>query len=111
MTRPFWTVIFDFDYTLADSSRGIVASINFALRELGLPTVSAERARRTIGLPLSDTFVELAGHEQASRCEEFARLFIERADKVMVDLTVLYDSVPDMGVRRETGHRFHQVPL
>jgi len=91
---PFQSLIFDFDYTLADSSRGIVECINFALRELGLHQVSAERARRTIGLSLADAFAELAG-PQDPKSSEFARLFVERADQVMLDLTFLLDSVPE----------------
>ena len=44
MTTRFQTIIFDFDYTLADSSRGIAECINFALAELNLPQVPTEAA-------------------------------------------------------------------
>lgn len=92
---PFRSLIFDFDYTLADSSRGIVECIRFALKHLGLPLVSAERARRTIGLSLHDAFVELVRNRHAAKSEEFARLFVEHADRVMLDLTILLDCVPE----------------
>jgi phosphoglycolate phosphatase len=92
--RCFQTVVFDFDYTLADSSRGAIECINFALDELGLPPVSAGAARRTIGLSLRDTLVELAGPQRIALAGEFARLFVERADEAMADLTVLFESVP-----------------
>jgi phosphoglycolate phosphatase len=88
--------IFDFDYTLADSSKGAVECINFALKEMGLAEVSKEAACRTIGLSLKDTFLTLAGHQEARRCDEFSRLFVQRADEVMANLTVLYESVPSM---------------
>ena len=91
----FQALIFDFDYTLADSSRGIVECINFALEQLGLAPVSAKRGQRTIGLSLPDVFTELAGRQQPAKAGEFARLFIERADQVMLDLTFLLDSVPE----------------
>ena len=94
MKHHFQTVIFDFDYTLADSSRGVIECINFALDGLSLPTVSAEMACQTIGLSLSDTFLKLAGQQHIAKCDEFARLFIKRADEVVADLTVLFDSVP-----------------
>lgn len=87
-------VIFDFDYTLADSSEGAIDCINFALNEMGLACVSAEAACRTIGLSLSETFLTLGEHHELTRCDEFHRLFVQRADEVMVGLTVLYDSVP-----------------
>lgn len=95
MTTPaFRAVLFDFDYTLADSSQGAFECINFALAKMGLAPVSAEAACRTIGLSLNETFLSLAEHHEPQRCAEFYRLFVERADEVMSDLTVLYESVP-----------------
>ena len=87
-------VIFDFDYTLADSSQGAIECISFALREMGLDQVSAEAACRTIGLSLSETFLALDEHHEPHRCDEFHQLFVKRAEQVMAKLTVLYDSVP-----------------
>ena len=87
-------VIFDFDYTLADSSEGAIECINFALQEMGLDQVPAEAACRTIGLSLHETFLTLAEHHEPHRCDEFYRLFVQRAEEVMAKLTVLYESVP-----------------
>ena len=102
----FSTVLFDFDYTLADSSQGAIDCINFALAEMGLAPVSDEAACRTIGLSLNETFLNLAEHHEPHRCAEFYRLFVERADKVMSDLTVLYESVPaTVQLLREGGLR------
>lgn len=95
MNHHYQTIIFDFDYTLVDSSRGIVESINFALAELNLPVVPAEAAHRTIGLHLDKVFVQLAGEEHAAQKDEFRRHFARRADEVMNDLTVLFETVPD----------------
>jgi len=89
-------VIFDFDYTLADSSQGAIDCINFALDQMGLDQVSDEAACRTIGLSLHETFLTLADHHEPARCDEFYRLFVERADETMSNLTVLYDAVPAM---------------
>lgn len=96
MTTKLQAVVFDFDYTLADSSEGIFECINFALDEMGLDRVSAEAACRTIGLSLHETFLTLGEHHEPQRCEEFHQLFVRRADNVMVNLTALYDSVPAM---------------
>jgi phosphoglycolate phosphatase len=93
-TKAPRAVIFDFDYTLADSSPGIIECINFALSEMGLNHVSAEAACRTIGLSLGETFLTLGEHHEPQRCDEFHQLFVRRADDVMVNLTELYDSVP-----------------
>ncbi|HEU4509420.1 MAG TPA: HAD-IA family hydrolase [Pyrinomonadaceae bacterium] len=94
MKATFEAVIFDFDYTLADSSQGAIECINFALEEMGLDRVSSEAACRTIGLSLSETFLTLGEHHEPQRCEEFHRLFVQHADRVMVGLTELYAPVP-----------------
>lgn len=87
-------VIFDFDYTLADSSSGVIACANYALTGMGLPAAPDDAIRRTIGMSLPRTLETLAGGERAPRAEEFMRLFLERADEVMADSTRLYDFVP-----------------
>jgi phosphoglycolate phosphatase len=93
-TDNLQAVIFDFDYTLADSSHGVIECINFALREMGLDHVSYEAACRTIGLSLAETFLTLGKHHEHQRCDEFHQLFIQRAELVMANLTELYDTVP-----------------
>ena len=40
------TYIFDFDYTLADATIGIVESINYALNIMGLDKESCERIKK-----------------------------------------------------------------
>jgi phosphoglycolate phosphatase len=94
MRSKFSAIFFDFDYTLADSSRGAVECINFALKNLGLPAVTDEEAFQTIGLSLPDTFRCLAGKRSDEQHREFISLFIHRADQIMADLTVLFKSVP-----------------
>ncbi len=105
-TNDLQSVIFDFDYTLADSSPGVIECINFALREMGLDHVSDEAACRTIGLSLAETFLALGEHHEPQRCDEFHQLFVERAEEVMVQGTVLYESVPaTVEALRERGLR------
>jgi phosphoglycolate phosphatase len=94
MTGNFSAIIFDFDYTLADSSRGVTECINFALSEMKLPAVPAAAAHRTIGLQLSEAFIRLAGVQFAGKTDEFKRHFAIHADQVMNDLTILFDTVP-----------------
>jgi phosphoglycolate phosphatase len=89
-------VIFDFDYTLADSSRGVLECINHAFKGMDLPKVAAEDAQRTIGLSLPNILVTLAGREQEGRAGEFAHLFVEKANEVMTDLTFVFEDVPEV---------------
>jgi phosphoglycolate phosphatase len=86
-------MIFDFDYTLADSSKGVKECINYALKKLELPPVSDEILNQTIGLSLQDTFEYLSNEKDIKRGSEFARLFVEKADLVMADLTYIFENV------------------
>lgn len=86
-------ILFDFDYTLADSECGIIECVRFALSELGLPAPSADAIRTTIGLSLEEMLIRLTSHN-GDMAAEFRRLFISRADKVMVDSTEVYPWVP-----------------
>jgi phosphoglycolate phosphatase len=87
----FTSVIFDFDYTLADSSTGEIECISYAFDKMNLPPPSAEAIRKTIGLSLPDTLKSLCGHNDESRVTEFRRLFAKRADEVMLDHIVLFN--------------------
>lgn len=91
MHKMIRSILFDFDYTLADTSRGVIECINFALREMGLPQVSDEKARETIGLSLRETFLYVSDTAYGERSAEFERLFVKRADMVMADLARMYE--------------------
>lgn len=88
----FSSVIFDFDYTLADSSKGVIECMNYALEKMGLPTRSGKVIRKLIGVSMAETYEELAGDLHGGRFEEFQRLFVERADQVMLEGVRLFDS-------------------
>ena len=92
----FRAVIFDFDLTLADSTAGAIDCINHALGCLGLPRAPERRILESIGLSLPDTFAYVTGKTDPPMVDAFSRHFVARADLVMADLTVLYESVPSV---------------
>ena len=109
---PVHAIIFDFDYTLADSSEGVIECVNFALDKLGLPLAADAEIRKTIGLSLPDALVMSVGREYVRHTDEFVRLFLERADEVMTDMTELFDSVPEtVTALRKLGIRLGIVTL
>jgi len=57
MPKRFDLVVFDWDGTLLDSAGAIVACIQAACRDLGLPVPESERASHVIGLGLSDALL------------------------------------------------------
>lgn len=91
-------VLFDFDYTLADSSRGIVKSFMYALEHLNLNLSKEEEIKATIGMPLIDMFKSLHQKDEKYTEEmdsEFLRLYKEEADRVAAIMTEIYSDVED----------------
>ena len=88
------SVIFDFDFTLADSSIGTCDCVNHALSRMDLEPVSMVEVSRTIGMSLEKTFRALAPETEWDRADEFSALFVEQADQVMAEMTSVFPSVP-----------------
>lgn len=91
--KRFDTVIFDFDYTLADSSAGVCQCVNYALKSLGYPEAGHKDICCTIGLHLTETFALLSGEKDEKLAEAFREYFKEKADMVMKDGTSIFGYV------------------
>ena len=78
-------IIFDFDYTLVDSSSASIECISYALKQMKLPVPSVESIKQTIGLSLEDTLKALCRIDDPASAGEFRRLFVVRADEVMLE--------------------------
>ena len=59
MSKRFELLVFDWDGTLMDSTAIIVASLQAACRDLGLPVPCDERAHHIIGLGLNDAMAHV----------------------------------------------------
>ena len=92
----YQSYIFDFDFTLADATTGIVASVNYALNQLGFPPQSLENIRKTIGMTLENIFFSLTDTEDKQLAEQFVSHFITKANEVMTDSTLLFDDTIDV---------------
>ena len=57
----YTTYLFDFDYTLADSSRGIVTCFRNVLNRHGYTRPTDNDIKRTIGKTLEESFSILSG--------------------------------------------------
>ena len=96
--------LFDFDYTLGDATEGIVASMNYAFGQLGLPVQDREAIRKTIGMHLSEAFARLTTLEDPGQAARFQQAFREKADQVMTRCTVLFpEAVPVLRRLRTEG--------
>lgn len=97
-------VIFDFDYTLGDSTCGIVKSAMYALYKLCEKEKTESEIIKTIGLSLEETYTALSGNQDTQKQKLFKKYFIEKADEVMVVSTELYkDTLYVLNALKEKG--------
>ncbi|MGN0437838.1 MAG: HAD family hydrolase [Lachnospiraceae bacterium] len=89
-------VLFDFDYTLGDSTDGIVESTNYALENLGYHKHEKEEIKRTIGYTLEESFFLLEPKGTQEEAGLYHDYFVKKADEVMVKNTVLYPGVKEI---------------
>ena len=83
-------VLFDFDYTLADSSRGIVTCFQNVLKRHNFTDIEDETVKRTIGKPLEESFSILSGIEDDDTITSFKKEYVKEADTHMTVNTFLF---------------------
>ena len=86
----YTTYLFDFDYTLANSSKGIVLCFQHVLQRNGYIAVSDEAIKRTIGKTLEESFSILAGVTDPEVLKTYRSEYVKEADVYMTANTVLY---------------------
>lgn len=87
-------IIFDFDGTLADTSEGIVKTVQTTLDTMGLPQQPAAQIKSTIGLPLSET-IRLGGCVPEGRVEEGVKIYRETFFSVATEHIKLFPGVKE----------------
>lgn len=86
----YTTYLFDFDYTLADSSPGIVTCFQNVLKHHGYTETTDEAIKSTIGKTLEDSFSILTGVTDADQLAAFKKEYEKEADTHMTVNTVLF---------------------
>lgn len=89
-------ILFDFDYTIGDSTKPIVESYNAGLTAMGWPEPNREAVRHTIGYILQDGYTMLTGDADEARRQEFFERFKEHAKDIMVTDTVLFPGAEEV---------------
>ena len=98
-------ISFDFDYTLADSSKGAIICANHALQTMGRPTCSDADIKKTIGISLGETYRQLTNDLSTTDISTFTTLFLQKADEVVVDCIKFYGSTKVvLGSLKEEDH-------
>lgn len=77
-------VLFDFDYTLGDSTGPITLGFQSGLTAMGWPAPTVEQVHPTIGHTLQDGYTMLTGDADPERRERFYQHFQESVGRVAV---------------------------
>ena len=83
--------LFDFDYTLADTTKPIVESFRHTFKTMNLEGFDREKAIKTIGLTLDDAFQKLTGINDKERVEELVEIYRLKSDEITIQNTILYE--------------------
>ena len=84
-------VCFDFDYTLADSSTGIVKCFRMVIDSHGWKGIDDEQIRRTIGMTLEDAFSLLSGIKEPDQLTALHKEYSLHANTYMNPNTRFYE--------------------
>ena len=79
----YTTYLFDFDYTLADSSKGIVTCFRIVLERHQYTDITDEAIKRTIGKTLEDSFAILTGVNDLETLAGWRKEYSLESDRYM----------------------------
>ncbi len=94
--KKYSTYLFDFDYTLANSSQGIVICFRHVLEQHGFINPDNEAIKRTIGKTLEEAFNILTGITDSQTLATFRKEYVKEADIHMTSNTTLYPETLDV---------------
>ena len=97
--REYLYYLFDFDLTLADSSKGIVMCFTNVLHRHGYMDVTEMEIKRTIGKTLEESFSILTGVTDAEQLAAWKKEYTKEADIYMNDNTVLFPETVEVLTR------------
>ncbi|MBR1863420.1 MAG: HAD-IA family hydrolase [Ruminococcus sp.] len=98
--------IFDFDLTLADSSKGILMCFKHTLAAFGYPVPDDDIIKGTIGLTIVDSFDVLTGIKNNPQREQMKKFYTDKANEVMSANTFFYeDTVELLTALRKSGRK------
>lgn len=83
--------LFDFDYTLADTTKPIVECFRYTFETKNLDGFDREKAIKTIGMTLDDAFPALTGIEDKAEIEELVKIYRGKSDEITIQNTVLFE--------------------
>lgn len=101
--KSYNVYLFDFDYTLADSSRGIVICYRNVLERHHHTGITDETIKRTIGKTLQESFSIMTGITDADTLEMYRKEYVKEADTHMTANTFLFPETIEVLTRLKTN--------
>lgn len=101
--KSYNVYLFDFDYTLADSSRGIVMCYRNMLERHHHTGITDETIKRTIGKTLQESFSIMTGITDADTLEMYRKEYVKEADTHMTANTFLFPETIEVLTRLKTN--------
>lgn len=100
----YQAVLFDFDYTLGDSTIPIAEGYKQGLTAMGWPAPTVEQVRPTIGHTLQDGYTMLTGDRSEEKRQEFFHRFqeavgelaLDRGDTIMITQTRFFPGAQEL---------------
>lgn len=83
--------LFDFDYTLADTTKPIVECFRHTFETMNLDGFDREKVIKTIGLTLDDAFSVLTGIEDKDKIRDLVEIYRLKSEEITIQNTVLFD--------------------
>ncbi len=100
----FNNIFFDLDGTLTDSAEGILNSVEYALKKLGISDYRRSELYAFIGPPLVDSFRDIFGLSE-EKCKEGVRYYREYFPKKGIYENRLYDGITDLLKRLKAAEK------
>lgn len=97
--KSYNVYLFDFDYTLADSSRGIVTCYRNVLERHHHTGITDEAIKRTIGKTLQESFSIMTGITDTDTLEMYRKEYVKEADTHMTVNTFLFPETTEVLTR------------
>lgn len=89
-------LVFDLDGTLIRSGEDLADSVNYALKGVGLPTVTLEAVHGFIGDGVHILMKRAMGPDALEHYDRAMELFLDYYEEHLLDRTTLYPDVPEV---------------
>lgn len=96
--------LFDFDYTLADTTKPIVECFRHTFNTMNLDCFDRDKVIKTIGMTLDNSFVLLTGIKDEGKIKELVDIYRVKSDEITIQNTVLFeDTIETLKGLKERG--------